>query len=194
MDYSLLAKHIRMKVDLSDNEMDIVTSYFTPKELTKKTILFREGNITDEMAFVVNGCLRAYYVDDNGFEHILHFAPEGWWAADVLSLIKRQKSNMNIESIMDSRVLLLTKTAQDIIFEKVPKMERFFRILAENALCATRQRIIDSMSLTAKQRYANFEKTYPDNIINLIPQKHVAAYIGVTPEFLSKMKNQHLKD
>ncbi|OJV53093.1 MAG: hypothetical protein BGO31_04895 [Bacteroidetes bacterium 43-16] len=190
MDTTVLAKHIRLKVDLSDAEIEIVAAYFIEKDLPKKTILFKEGIIVDAIAFVVEGCLRSYSVDENGFEHILQFAPEGWWITDMLSVIKRQQSVLNVESIVDSKVFLLKRASQDELFDKVPKMERFFRILTENALCATRQRVIEGMSLTAKDRYINFCETYPDTVVNNIPQKYVAAYIGVTPEFLSKMRSQ----
>jgi len=190
MDISVLARHIRLKVDLSDAEMEIVASYFVEKELPKKTILFREGTIVDAIAFVVEGCLRSYSIDENGFEHILQFAPEGWWITDMLSVIKSQQSVLNVESVVDSKVLLIKRSTQDELFDKIPKMERFFRILTENALCATRQRVIEGMSLTAKDRYINFCETYPDTVVNSIPQKYVAAYIGVTPEFLSKMRSQ----
>lgn len=190
MDISVLAKHIRLKVDLNDAEMEVVASYFVEKELPKKTILFREGTIVDAIAFVVEGCLRSYSIDENGFEHILQFAPEGWWITDMLSVIKSQQSVLNVESVVDSKVLLIKRSTQDELFDKIPKMERFFRILTENALCATRQRVIEGMSLTAKDRYINFCDTYPETVVNSIPQKYVAAYIGVTPEFLSKMRSQ----
>ncbi len=190
MDFTTLAKHIRLKVDLNDTEMEKVASFFVLKDLPKKEILFKEGTLVDSIAFVSSGCLRSYSVDENGFEHILQFAPEGWWITDMLAVIKGTKSALNIESVVDSKVLLLKRSVQEELFEAVPKMERFFRILTENALCATRQRVIDGMSLSAKERYINFCATYPDTLINSIPQKYVAAYIGVTPEFLSKMRSQ----
>lgn len=190
MEYTTLAHHIRLKVDLTDAEMEKVNSFFVQRELPKKEILFKEGTLVDAIAFVASGCLRSYSVDDNGFEHILQFAPEGWWITDMLAVIKGVKSGLNIDSIVDSTILLLKRADQEALFEAVPRMERFFRILTENALCATRQRVIDSMSLSAKERYINFCSTYPDALINAIPQKYVAAYIGVTPEFLSKMRSQ----
>lgn len=190
MDFTTLAKHIRLKVNLNDTEIETVASFFIVKDLPKKEILFREGSLVDSIAFVASGCLRSYSIDENGFEHILQFAPEGWWITDMLAVIKGIKGTLNVESIVDSEVLLLKRTVQDELFDAVPKMERYFRMLTENALCATRQRVIDGMSLSAKDRYVNFCATYPDNVINAIPQKYVAAYIGVTPEFLSKMRSQ----
>ena len=190
MNNEILAEHIRMKVDISDEEMQKVITFFTAKSLQKKDILYREGSYVDSMAFVCSGCLRAYSVDENGFEHIVQFAPEGWWITDMLALLQQQKSTLQVEAIADSEVLLLKRSEQEKMFEAVPKMERYFRILTENALCATRQRVIDSMSLSAKERYLNFCSTYPDSLLNAIPQKYVAAYIGVTPEFLSKMRSQ----
>jgi CRP-like cAMP-binding protein len=190
MNFSVLVKHIELKVALSQEEKARLQAFFTFKTLSKRELLFKEGSYIDSMAFVVSGCLRSYSVDENGFEHILQFAPSGWWITDMLSIIKKTPSLLNVESIVESEVLLLTRSAQEALFEAVPKMERFFRILTENALCATRQRVIDGMSLSAKERYLNFCETYPDEMILSIPQKYVAAYIGVTPEFLSKMRTQ----
>lgn len=190
MDFSILVKHIQLKVALSESEIAKLASFFTHKKLAKKELLFKEGSYIDSMAFVVSGCLRSYSVDENGFEHILQFAPSGWWITDMLSIIKGTPSLLNVESIEESEVLLLTRAAQEELFITVPKMERFFRILTENALCATRQRVIDGMSLSAKERYINFCAIYPDKMVLTIPQKYVAAYIGVTPEFLSKMRSQ----
>jgi len=145
--------------------------------------------------FVTKGILRSYTVDKNGFEHVLQFAPPGWWIADMYSLITQQPGSLSIDAVEDSDVLLLPKQELDKLYNEIPAFERFFRILAENALVTFQQRLIDNLSLTAKERYANFCKRYP-LLIERLPQKQVASYIGVTPEFLSKMlksKNKQMK-
>ena len=188
MEHSVLQQSINKYVSLTTEEYEQVERFFTYEKLTKKQLLFREGTHIQHVAFVKSGCLRSYSVDESGIEHILQFAPEGWWITDMLSFLKGSQSHLITESIVESEVLLLARDRQLELFDTVPKMERYFRIVTENALCSTRQRVIDTMSLTAKERYLQFCDTYP-GIIHSIPQKYVASYIGVTPEFLSKMRS-----
>ena len=140
----------------------------------------------------MNGCLRGFTIDKDGFEHILNFAPKDWWIGDLYSLLAQRPGIINIEAIEDSEVLLLNREKQEELYYKVPKFERFFRIIIEKSLVAYQQRIIDNLSLTAEERYIKFCKKYP-MLINSISQKHIAAYIGITPEFLSKLRKNIYK-
>lgn len=110
----------------------------------------------------------------------------------MYSFISGEASYLTIEAIDDTEVLLITRKNQNVLFEKLPKTERYFRILTENALVANQRRLLEGMSLTAKERYMNFCKIYP-GLINELPQKQIASFIGVTPEFLSKMRRELLK-
>lgn len=183
-----LTRHI----SLTKEECELVSSRFRIVQVKRKKILMHEGQVSRDVAFVLSGCLRSYSVDENGFEHILQFAPVEWWITDMYSFISQKPAFLNVESITDSQVALLSRADQLDLFDKVPKLERYFRILTENSLVSSRQRLIDNMSLTAKQRYNIFCNTYP-SIINDIPQKLIAEYIGVTPEFLSKMRSELLR-
>jgi len=138
---------------------------------------------------VTSGCLRSYTVDKNGVEHVLSFAPPAWWIADMYSLISQKPGTLNIEALEDTETILLSKTDQEKLYIEIPKFERFFRILTENSLVANQQRIIDNMSLTAEDRYSIFCKRYP-TLIDHLPQKQIASYIGVTPEFFSRMRSR----
>ncbi len=109
--------------------------------------------------------------------------------ADMYSLISQKPGMQNIEALEDTEVILLSKINQEKLYLEVPKFERFFRILAENALVANQQRIIDNLSLTAEERYNLFCKRYP-TLIDHLPLKQIASYIGVTPEFFSRMRNK----
>ena len=185
---SSLQKHI----DLSDLEQEILADFLIPKIIKKRQFFLHEGQIAREVAFVVSGCLRSYSIDQNGFEHILQFAPPGWWITDMYSCISQQQTQLNIDALMDTEVYLLSRENQLLLFDQIPKLERYFRIVTENALVGSRQRLMDNLSLTASQRYGNFCKTYP-TLIHDLPQKLIAAYIGVTPEFLSKLKSKEAK-
>lgn len=142
--------------------------------------------------FVEQGCLRSYSVDDNGFEHILQFAPPGWWISDMRSLLQQTPASLNVDAVDDSEVVLISVTDMEKLYDTVPVLNRFFRMLSERALAAQQHRVIDSLSLSAKERYNNFCRQYP-SLITCLPQKYVASYIGITPEFLSKMLKQPVK-
>lgn len=186
MMYDLLLKNIAMHIVLSKEEEEHLVSLFKNKKVKKKQFLFREGDIHKNVVFVTAGCLRSYSIDKNGFEHILQFAPPGWWIGDMHSLITQQPGTLFIDAVDDSEILLLLKSDLDKLYAAIPKLERFFRILAENSLATYQHRLIDYLSLPAMERYNNFCQLYP-SLIEHLPQKQVAAYIGVTPEFLSKM-------
>ena len=183
----MVLENIEKHIHLIPEEAALFTALLTRKTLKKKQFLLREGEVCRHSAFVTKGCLRSYTLDHNGFEHILQFAPADWWIADMYSLLSQQPGNLNIDALEDSEVLLLSKQDQERLYHDIPKFERFFRIITENSLVSNRQRVIDNMSLSAQERYESFCKRYP-TLIHCLPQKQVAAYIGVTPEFLSKMK------
>ena len=189
MDVTILLKNIATHISLNNEEEAYFVSFLQHKKKKKKHFLYQEGDINKFQAFVAEGCLRSYSIDKNGFEHVLQFAPPGWWIGDIQSIITQEPGTLYIDAVEDSEVLLLFKKDLEKIYTTVPKLERFFRILAENALATYQHRLIGNLSLSAKERYENFCRLYP-SLIQCLPQKQVAAYIGVTPEFLSKMLNQ----
>lgn len=192
MDYALILDNIARHISLSDEEQQFFINILVPRNIRRKQYLLKDGEVCKYTAFVTNGCLRGYTVDGNGFEHILQFAPADWWIADMYSLITQAPGQLNIDALEDTEVLLLPKVMQEELFATIPKFERFFRIITEKSLVTNRQRILDGMSLTAAQRYAQFCQRYP-SLIHTLPQKQVAAYIGVTPEFLSKLRSDFIK-
>jgi len=192
MDQSVIINNISKHISLTKTESDYFISLLEFKKIKSKQFLLKAGEVCKHSSFVISGCLRGYSIDKNGFEHILNFAPQNWWIGDMYSMINQTPGNLNIEAMVDTEVLMLSKINQEKLYVKVPKFERFFRIITEKSLIAYQQRLMDNLSLTAQERYLKFCTTYP-TIINSIPQKQVAAYIGVTPEFLSKLKAKYLK-
>ncbi|MES2275129.1 MAG: Crp/Fnr family transcriptional regulator [Bacteroidota bacterium] len=192
MFHQLILNNITKHIRLTETEMQLFTSYLQPKKLKKKELLLQQGEVCKHSAFVTSGCLRGYSIDKNGTEHVLSFAPADWWMADMYSLISQQPGVLNIEALEDTEMLLLSKINQEKLYVEVPKFERFFRILAEKSLVANQQRLIDRLSLTGEERYKIFCNRYP-TLINHLPQKQIAAYIGVTPEFLSRARAEMAK-
>lgn len=180
-------QQISRYITLEPAEAECFSSMLKPRSLKAKELLLDEGEVCRYSAFVTRGCLRGFTIDQNGYEHVLQFAPPNWWIADMYSLITQKPGTLIIEALEDSDILLLSKTDQEQLYHDVPRFERFFRIITENSLVTNRQRVLDNLSLTAAQRYEAFCQRYP-TLIDTLPQKQIAAYIGVTPEFFSKMK------
>ncbi|BAV06214.1 cAMP-binding domain of CRP or a regulatory subunit of cAMP-dependent protein kinases [Filimonas lacunae] len=189
---SLITRNISQHITLQPQEEEYFVSLLQPMQLKRKQVLLKEGEICKYSFFVNTGCLRGYSVDDNGFEHVLNFAPEGWWMADMYSLISQKPGVLYIDALEETELVTLSKTDQLQLYKEVPAFERFFRIITENSLVAYQQRLLDNLSLTAEERYHSFCKRYPP-LINRLPSKQIAAYIGVTPEFFSKMRNKLLR-
>lgn len=188
MDATLLLQHISRHITLTGEETTHFTSLLQHRTVKKKQFLTREGEITKGTAFVTNGLLRSYSIDSNGFEHVIQFAPPGWWVGDIGSMIKQKPAILSVDALEDSEILYIRDPELEGLFTRIPKFERFFRILALNALATHQARLVSILSLPAKERYANFCQLYP-SLIECLPQKQIASYIGVTPEFLSKMLN-----
>jgi CRP-like cAMP-binding protein len=141
---------------------------------------------------VNSGILRSFNINDNIVEYILTFACEGWWIGDMYSLISQKPGNLFIEVLEDAEIVMLSKENQEYLYAEIPKLERFFRILTEKSLVANQERLLDNLSLSAEERFEKFCIKYP-SLLQKIPQKQIASYIGVTPEFFSKMKSKLLR-
>lgn len=187
-----IIENINKIVTLSPEEELLFLSKTEIKQYKAKTVLVNAGEISKYSYFVNSGLLRSFNINDNIVEHVLSFACEGWWIGDIYSLISKKPGNLFIEVLEDAEVVLLTRESQNELFTEIPKLERFFRILTENSLVAHQERLMDNLSLTAEERFDKFCKRYP-TIIQRVPQKQIASYIGVTPEFFSKMKSRLLR-
>jgi len=187
MPIDLLLNNVSKYIHLTDDEKAVFTGYLQPKSFKRKQFLLNEGEICKYSAFVTSGCLRGYTVDKNGNEHVLSFAPADWWMADLYSLFSQKPGILNIEALEDTETILLSKISQEKLYLEVPKFERFFRILTEKSLVASQQRVVDIMGLAAEERYNLFCHRYP-TLIDHLPLKQIASYIGVTPEFFSRMR------
>jgi CRP-like cAMP-binding protein len=188
--FELLFQKFDEKITLSEEEKQLSRSFFIPKKLRKKQYLLQEGDVCKYVAFVEKGLLRSYTVNDKGTEHITQFAFEGWWIADQFSFLTGAPSEYNIEAMEDCELLLLTKQAEEQMLEKIPKLERFFRILLQNNLIATQKRLDSSLSQTAEERYNELIKDCPGTLPQRIPQHMLASFLGITPETLSRIRRQ----
>jgi CRP-like cAMP-binding protein len=187
--FNLLRKHIERRVHLTDEEFNICTGFFISKKLKKHQFLLNEGDVCRYIGFVNSGCLREYKIDNKGAEHVIQFAIEDWWVSDLNSFLSGLPTVYNIDALQDSEVLLLEKTYRDKMLDACPKMERFFRLLIEANHVTTQQRIADSLSSSAEQRYIKFIKTYP-KLFEHVSQNQIASYLGITPQSLSRIRRE----
>jgi len=187
--FEVFFSQVKDKVLLSEAEQKLVKTFFSPKKIRKKQYLLQEGNICRHLAFVEKGLLRSYSVDEKGIEHMIHFAWEGWWMADMLSFLSIEPSTYHIDAIEDAELLLISRNDFEEMLLKVPVMERYFRILFQNNIISKERRLISSISNTAEEKFIHLSATNPE-LIKRIPQQLVASYLGITPETLSRIKKK----
>lgn len=189
---NLFLQNIAKHVSLTPSEQEQVMALVTGQTYKAKTMLLKAGDVCSVSYFVHSGILRSYSIDENGVEHVVSFACSNWFIADMYSFISGRPGNLFIEVVEDAEVTEITRENQEKMYDEVPKMERFFRILIGNSLVANQQRLIDNLSFTAEARYDKFLQKFGD-LAHRVPQKHIASYLGVTPEFFSAMKARMLK-
>jgi len=189
--YDLILQNISQHILLSYEEAEFFKSLLHPRKLRKRQYLLQAGDISLHENFVSKGLLRAYTVDKTDQERVAMFAMEGWWIGDMYSFLTNTPAALNIDALEDSEILSIEKRDLDMLYEKVPKFERLFRILLQNAFVANQQRILASISQTAEELYVNFVKKYP-LLEQRIPQVQIASYLGITPETLSRIRRQRM--
>ncbi|HEY1061685.1 MAG TPA: Crp/Fnr family transcriptional regulator [Daejeonella sp.] len=187
--FEVLFSKVEEKIKLSDVDKDICKSLFSPKKLRKRQYILQQDDICKNLIFVEKGILRSYSVDNKGNEHILQFAPEGWWISDVYSFLTGEAAVYNIEAIEDSELLLISRSSLDELYERVPKFERYFRLLSQANMVATHRRLTASLSDNADEKYLRLLSAYP-NIVARVPQHMIASYLGITPETLSRVRKR----
>lgn len=190
--FDLLLQNIARHIALDPEESRFFTSLLQVRRLKKKEFLLRAGEVCRYETFVLEGCLRNYYLDDGGTEHILQFSVEDWWTSDLYSLLTETPATQFIDALEDTTVALLKKDDLEWLYRKVPKFERFFRIMLQNAFIAHQRRILQNIGSTGEDRYRAFREKYP-YLEQRLPQHQIAAYLGITPEFLSKIRGRLAK-
>lgn len=180
-------QHIQRFVSLTDEEIQVLIPYLKTKKINKKEFLFEEGQACTANYFVAGGCLRLYFVNDKGVENIVQFAIENWWISDYMSLEKQTPSSFSLQAVESSHLIVIEKQRQEEMLQKVPKLERYFRIIAQRANAAAQMRIKYISELSGEQRYWQFTESFPE-FVQRIPQYMLASYLGFTPEFLSKLR------
>lgn len=185
----LLKDNILKHISLSQNELEAFVNLFEKKEISKKEFLLKEGEVCKFEGFVTKGLLRVYHIDKNGFEQILYFAIENWWITDIDSFTAETPSQLFIEALEDSQVLVISKKDKEFAYANLPKIEKLFRVMTQKTHVALQRRMIDNLSKTADQRYIEFSTKYPQ-LIQRLSNIQIAAYLGITNVFLSNIRKK----
>lgn len=185
----LLKQNISNHISISEDERDLFCDLFEHKLIKKKSFLLEEGETCRFEGFVVKGLFRVYHIDKKGFENILYFAMENWWITDIDSFTNEKPSQLYIEALEDSEVLLISKKDKEFAYTNLPKIEKLFRIMTQKTHVALQRRMIDNLSKTADQRYLDFIEKYPQ-LLQRLTNLQIAAYLGISHEFLSKIRKK----
>ena len=187
--YELFFKSFNEKVPLTQEEQELITSYLKPKKIRKKQYLLQEGDVCKTIAFVEQGAVRAYSIDDGGSEHIIQFALEGWTISDLYSFLTEEPATYNIDALEDSEIVLISRAAHHEMLEKIPKYQSYILNLITGAYLAMTRRLTSVISNSSEERYETISALYPD-ILQRVPQHMIASYMGLKPETLSRVRKK----
>ena len=185
--FGVLREYLGARAAFSERDFEIIRAAFLHKRLGPGEFLQRGGDITKYAAFVAHGCLRNYVIDTKGKEHIVQFAPETWWLADNNSLQSGAPSQYFIDAIEESDVLLIDGPSHQKLVNGVAGYAAAFRTGLQRHTAAKDQRIVNSLSASAEERYLEFMRVYP-SIAQRVPQAMLASYLGMTPETVSRIR------
>lgn len=189
MAYQLLKQHFKNTYHISDDLLEEICLLYKPKTYLKKEYVFQQGSLVDQECFVVSGCFRVYTLDSKGNENTLYFAAKDWWLMDIDSFMNHTPSRLNVQAIEPSEVLYISKSDKKYLYETYPVVEKLFRIMFQKAIVAWQRRLVSNHCETARERYTNFVATYPE-IAGKLTDKQIASYLGITHEFLSRIKKE----
>ncbi len=189
MPINALIEYFNSILRLNEEETCILHEVFSVRRVKRRHFILQAGDVPILNTFVVEGCFKMYYVDENAKEHNLQFATENGWIGDISCFYNEEPTKLYIEAMEPSVILQISKENQIKLFVDYPKYNRIFRVITENALASAQRRIIQNISTTAEERYIDFMENSPD-LFNRISSVQIASYLGVTPEFLSKIRKR----
>lgn len=185
----LILSNIEKHICLSEKHKSLVISKVEERSVEKKEFVQQAGDPCRYIHFVSKGILRAFFIGPDGKDSTLMFATSDWWITDMDSFLNECQAVVNIQVVTPATIFSLSKKSLDSLFDEVPAFNTFFRILMQNAYCREQRRSIQTLSMTAKERYDQFNEKYPE-VASKVTQKQIASYLGITPEFLSHIRAQ----
>ncbi len=190
--YDGIVRSITDVVPLEKHEIELLLSVLEIKRVKKKEFILRAGEVCRFETYVNSGCLKVFYTDLEGVEHNIKFAPENWWSLDLESFAMQTPAFYSIQAIENSECIQISKHNHDWLYERIPQLEKFARLRYQNSYILLQHRMTQNLFCTAEEKYNAFSKKYPGLELR-IPQKDIASYLGITPEFLSMLRKKATK-
>lgn len=184
-----LKKYLERFIELSDKESDMALQFFEYQKIPKHTLILRSGDICSFEAYIKRGCAREFFTDHKGNEHTVEFAVEDWWISEINSFENKVPSQVSIETLEETEILFLSLESKKELLKAVPSLERMFRIMMQRHVHVLKKRLLQNMSRNAMDRYLTFLEQYP-TVVQRVPQYHIASYLGISQEFLSKLRKR----
>lgn len=183
--------HINKFTEISEEEFVEMVTYFEVQKFGKKVVLMEAGSLCNTHYFVLKGCIQMYFSNEKGIEQTLQFAIENWWLTDNLAFKQQRKTEFTIQAVENSEVLCIDFQKQELLLEKFPKLERYFRNVYEKAYGAAQMRVKYIFDFSKEEMFFTFRNQYPE-FVQRVPQYLIASYLGLTPEYLSEIKSKRL--
>lgn len=187
--FNSLINHIRKYVSITDDDILIIKDCFVENKFRKKVNLIEESNVCNQQFFVSKGCLRMFFTNEKGVEHTVQFAIENWWLSDFSAFENKSLSDFSIQAVEDSDVLIINYESQKELLQKVPILERYFRLVFQRAYSASMLRTKYLFDFSREEFYLHFYNSFPE-FTSRIPQQYLASYLNMTPEYLSEIKKK----
>ena len=187
--FEAINQSVPQYASFTPGEIALFNDLLQYRQISRKTLLLQEGEVCNFESYITKGCIRNYYIDDKGEEVTLQFAIEGWWVSDISSFHDRKPSKMFIETLEDAEVLVLIPESKETLLQRVPKFERMFRLMVQRNLSRLQERLFQTITTTATEKYLDFLDRYP-TIPQRVAQHYIASYLGFSPEFLSKVRGR----
>jgi CRP-like cAMP-binding protein len=185
----IFKNHLEKFIEINDNEFLAILAFFQVAKVRKKENLLSEGQMCKSNYFVLNGCLRKFFVNDKGIEQTTEFAIEKWWITDNIAFENKQASEFYIQAVENSQILVIDQHSQEKLLAEFPKMERYFRFIYQRAYAASQMRIKYLYSFSKEDFFHHLNSRHPE-FVQRIPQYLIASFLGFTPEYLSEIRNK----
>lgn len=191
-DFQKIVDYVARYIQLTESEVEYFESLLRLVHVRKKQFIVQPEFVCKYRSYIVSGAMRAYLLDDNAKEHTLVISVEDWWISDFSSYLNQQPATLFVEALEHSVLIQIDYHSEQLLMEHIPKFERFFRLITQRSLVFQQQRILSNFSKSAEERYDEFVDRYPA-IANRVPQYALASYLGISTEFLSKIRNRKRK-
>lgn len=189
MEFQPLLDHINQRVKLTSEEASIITSRLKLRTYLKGQFVQQAGDVNRNQSFIVSGSTKTFYTDSDGNMHVVSMGIEDWWVGDISSFSNQAPAEFHTQCLDQTTVIQIAYSDQEALYKEVPKLERYFRLVVQKAYGNMSLRIVRNHSMSAKERYLLFLKSYPA-IVQRVPQYVIASYLGITKEFLSSIRKQ----